>query len=389
MNIQTPVIDLPAANRTVTTPDQWLRRPRDEHFANLGELHGYTKNLADVSESTIHNASKVEVITDPRRPYDMSLGLPTGKVVTPNHYTFGQLCRLVKAPAAFLRDLPAPVAENPLSYKLATYRGELIKSYVNEETGELRSITSPNYGRVHDHEVVSALQAIAGNGTGDASWQSVNGLISENRVSGLGYSNPEGADTTSFFASDRDLFAFLVDAERPVEVYNAQTGETESLYRGIYAWNSEVGSKSLGIASFLFRSLCFNRLMFGVGNFEEVRVRHTSGAPDRFIEDVRPAIEHYAEQSAVTERTGIQSAMNTMLASDDDEVVAFLTSKKFEMSRKAAKAAIEQHLVEEGRPARSAWDVVQAVTAHARGIPHQSDRVDLEQKAGKLLRAAA
>jgi hypothetical protein len=36
---------------------------------------------------------------------------------------------------------------------------------------ELRAVTGPDYGRIFDHELASAVQRIAGNGTGDTRWK--------------------------------------------------------------------------------------------------------------------------------------------------------------------------------------------------------------------------
>ena len=36
---------------------------------------------------------------------------------------------------------------------------------------ELRAVTGPDYGRIYDHELVAAVQRIAGNGTGDTRWK--------------------------------------------------------------------------------------------------------------------------------------------------------------------------------------------------------------------------
>ncbi len=50
-----------------------------------------------------------------------------------------------------------------------------------------------------------------------------------------------------------------------------------------------------------------------------------------------------------------------------------------------AKAAKSRHLVEEGRPVETVWDAAQAITAIARDIPHQDNRIEIERKAGALL----
>lgn len=89
------------------------------------------------------------------------------------------LSSLVGAPAAYLRQLPAPLAGIILQYGLTNYRAEQIKTMdvANGHT-ELRAVTGPDYGRIYDFELVSAVQRIAGNGTGDTRWK-VPGVIVE------------------------------------------------------------------------------------------------------------------------------------------------------------------------------------------------------------------
>ena len=44
---------------------------------------------------------------------------------------------------------------------------------------------------------------------------------------------------------------------------------------------------------------------------------------------------------------------------------------------------------EEGHPAQSPWDFAQGITAYARTIPHQDERIKVEAIAGKLMAEAA
>jgi hypothetical protein len=46
------------------------------------------------------------------------------------------------------------------------------------------------------------------------------------------------------------------------------------------------------------------------------------------------------------------------------------------------------HMVEEQRPIESLWDASVAVTALARGIKFQDERVELEKQAGQVLNLA-
>src|SRR3546814_11264451 len=88
-------------------------------------------------------------------------------------------------------------------------------------------------------------------------------------------------DTTTLYASDRDVFLFLVDDAHPIEAACLHNGDTDLYFRGFYAWNSEVGSKTLGIASFYLRAVCMNRNIRGADGFEELSIRHSKFATNR------------------------------------------------------------------------------------------------------------
>jgi hypothetical protein len=364
-----------AQNRALIN-DRWINRPADETFSSLNALHHHTRELADNSFATVHDVKGIEVITDQTLSSAASLtalGLKmpsTGEVVQTTHWSFGQMCSLIGCPAGHYRDLPAPIGAHGIQYKLNTYQGELVKAYTDERTGSLRALTSPTYGRVEDFKLVHAVQQIAGNGIGDTSWQAAQLL--------------KGMHPAAFYASDRDLYIFLVDVEHPIEMRNPTNGRSETLYRGVIIWNSEVGSRSLGIKTFLFRSYCDNRLIFGTDQLESIIIRHTKGAPEKFLEVAGPALLTYANAGTDSLVRGIQSAMTTTLAGNDDEAIKYLNDNTA-FSLSAARSAIKQHAVEEGHPARSAWDLAQAVTAYARSIPHQDDRITMERQATKLL----
>jgi hypothetical protein len=47
------------------------------------------------------------------------------------------------------------------------------------------------------------------------------------------------------------------------------------------------------------------------------------------------------------------------------------------------------HETEEGRPIETLWDITVAATAHARSLPNNDKRLELERSAGELLKQAA
>jgi hypothetical protein len=188
---------------------------------------------------------------------------------------------------------------------------------------------------------------------------------------------------TTLYASDRDVFIFLVDPANPIEV------DGETLYRGFYTWNSEVGSATFGLTTFLYREVCDNRIIWGATDVKELRIRHTGGAPDRFAYEGQRYLRRYAEESTQKLVEGIRAAKTTLIPLNEgkgETVQDWLQSRGFTKSE--AKGAHETAVGEEGR-ARTFWDIVNGVTAYARTISHTDARTTLEAKAGRLMEMVA
>jgi hypothetical protein len=121
-----------------------------------------------------------------------------------------------------LRQLPAPLAAINLQYGLTNAPCRADQDLRNRQRpAELRAVTGPDYGRIYDHELVEAVQRIAGNGTGDTRWK-VPGVLDWS----TGVYNPDveiSRDTTTLYASDRDVFLFLVDDLNPIEAGRCPT----------------------------------------------------------------------------------------------------------------------------------------------------------------------
>src|SRR3954447_18135693 len=190
-------------------------------------------------------------------------------------------------------------------------------------------------------------------------------------------------ETTTLYASDRDVFLFLVDDTHPIEAGRLADGSPDVYFRGFYCWNSEVGSRTLGIASFYFRAVCQNRNIWGAENFEEITIRHSKYAASRFAQEAAPALESFAESSASVFVAGIQAARAQIAARSDEERSDFLRKRGF--SKPDTAKIIDMVMVEEGRPPESVFDFVQGITAMARTEKHQDARLDVELKAKRLI----
>ena len=250
---------------------------------------------------------------------------------------------------------------------------------------ELRAVTGPDYGRIWDHELVAAVIDIAGNGTGDTMWK-VPGVLDWATMTHNPFVDIT-KDTTTLYASDRDVFLFLVDDTHPIEAGRLADGTPDLYFRGFYCWNSEVGSKTLGIASFYLRAVCMNRNLWGVENFEEITIRHSKFAAQRFAHEAAPALTSFANSSPAPFIAGIKAARERIVARSDEDREGFLRKRGFSKSQTAK--IIETVLSEEHRRPESIFDFVQGITALARSKTHQDTRLELEGKARKLLERAA
>jgi len=379
-------VDISRGERIGRVSSEWFSRPDDERYLSLTDLHAAVRGRAEraTARTVETKALRVEASRDDAER--LALILPgRAEPVAPTHWSYGQLCSLVGAPASYMRQLPAPLAGINLQHGLLSHRAELVKTLeADDGRVELRAVTGPDYGRIWDHELVEAVMRIAGNGTGDTRWK-VPGLLDWSTMT----HNPfveVTKDTTTLYASDRDVFLFLVDDAHPIEAGRLPNGDPDLYFRGFYCWNSEVGSKTLGIASFYLRAVCMNRNIWGAEGFEEISIRHSKFAGHRFAHQAAPALERFADSSPASFVAGVRAAQETIVARKDEDRETFLRKRGF--SRPDTEKIIAKVLEEEGRPPESIFDFVQGITALARDKPHQDARLELEGKAAKLLIAA-
>lgn len=362
---------------------EWFSRPDDERYLSLGALYKSVRARAENATARTVETCAIRVEARTNDISRMALALPgRTEPVQPTHWSFGQLASLVGAPSGYLRDLPAPLAAINLQHGLATHRAELVKTLeTSDGRTELRAVTGPDYGRIWDHELVGAVMKIAGDGVGDTRWKVPGTLDWSNMVH-----NPHvevTKETTTLYASDRDVFLFLVDDTHPIEAGKLPNGDPDLYFRGFYCWNSEVGAKTLGIASFFLRAVCMNRNIWGAEGFEEISIRHSKFAANRFAHEAAPALRQFADSSPSPFIQGVRQARERIVARTDEDRETFLRKRGF--SKGETSRIIATVLGEEGHAPASIYDFVQGITALARTRPHQDARLELEGRAARLL----
>lgn len=345
---------------------QWLVRPPDERFATLPLLYDFVKERQQRSSEDVRHLSHVKVEVAPDGTILINGDSPPASLT---NWSFNQLSTIVQAPSRYLRTLPPDMVRDCLSFGLQRCKAEskLMFREVPFQNGsfsqpQAAAFTGPTYGRIWDADVMESLMsAIEG-----SSWHVP-----------PAHSN-YGSDNAGLYASDRDLFAFLVNDENPVEIGNAKLG------RGFFVWNSETGAATFGLTTFLFNYVCGNHIVWGAEDVNELRIVHRDRAPDRYYQQALPVLNRFVESRSVSDSvtTAIDRAMQHKIGASIEDVLKWFAPKPFTRREVTDAYAIGQA---EGDDPTTVWGIVQGLTAHARNIRHIDQRVDLERRAGALL----
>lgn len=357
---------------------QWLSRPDDERYLTLDDL--YDAVCGRARESRVLTVSNRSLLARGSETAGGALTLEQEDVgvLSPTHWSLGQLATLSHTPAKWIREVAAApagpaFAAHAVNLGLRHLAGPekvQLMSRPGEMGGQsLRCLVGPDYGRIYDYEVVKAVREL----NRDDRW----------RVPAASYSATNPLRATTLYASDRDVFIFLVDDRNPIS-FEAD-GIRRDLFRGFMVWNSEVGSHRFGLMTFLYNFVCDNRIVWGARNVKEIEIRHTRNAPERFMREALPRLYAYAESSVVQVEEQLERAAAKKVAGSDEAVLEYLRSHDF--TKREGERVIELAKSEEGG-ARTLWQLVQGGTALARAIPHADERVTLERRVSRLLRAA-
>lgn len=384
---------------------QWSSRPADERFCSLHDLASFVGYEKQNSSRRVLPNRGLTVVPSETDPLDIAVSGPNGHPAQFTHWAFSQLCSLAGVPSSYIRDsnMPGALAADCLNWGLHHQRpvesvsvllrkkpapakpvqsGRSLLDQAIDNTHVqaaapvvfLGAVNGPDYGVVWNADIAHTLVSEFGDGVTGA-WR-VPGEF------GRKLSNVT-KDNTTLYASDRDMWCFLVDEDRRVELPNRRNGQTGSLARGFYISNSEVGAQRLVLGMFLFDYVCCNRIIWGAEQHTEIKIRHTSGAPHRWLEEIKPVLREYAASSPASVADTIAAARTAKIKTDVDTFLANRFGKGTATKIQAA------HMINEARPIETVWDAVTGATAYARQIEHVDARVKVEREAGKLLQLVA
>lgn len=390
---------------------QWANRPDDERFASLQEMYNATKGYADTS---ILGRAALKSLRVEANNGDLLL---VGEKKIPaklTHYAFGQLARYSKAPAEYLRKLPATLAAQNINYGIKT-EGDARAAddqlrLLFHKNGSLvtRAITSDSYDRVWNHEIVARIMStltpngwrvpparparLGQKGTRVATEADI---LPNQKDFGLSVKVGDTIAPAGLYASDHDMFAFLVNQSDPV------WDGGKFLNRGVFIQNSEVGDCSLRFKLFTYDNVCGNHIVWGVGKVAEIAIRHIKGGDEVRGKTLQNAIKKWnlMTRSLPTPseiEANIKAAKSKEIAATKDEVLdAVFKFAKVKGLNALSRDTIEQgYALTERTPRYGApttvWGMVNGITEMSQTIAagHTDKRTEIDVQAGRLMEMA-
>lgn len=373
---------------------QWAERPADQRFWNLQDLYDRTKLYAE--ESRVHEVALSDCNAAATKADDIVLVGPSGTAATFQNYSFGQLSSLCKAPASYLQTLPAPVAADCLNHGLRKLPGSHNLLFHQNGGLELRCVTSKEYKRIWNYEIAELALALQSEG-----WRvpparpcglpnvpvriaTEADVLKNSSHPGLGINVGDQISPAGLYASDRDCFIFQVN-----EDYGIDGGDGETMYRGVFWTNSEVGDRKFRGTMFLYDSVCGNHIVWGARVVAEIEIRHTGAARDSFREAMATVTER-VQVAASEDEDRIRLSKSHQLGDGREDVINLVFRKNIGLSKAQCEDAMilaERHEDDHGGNPLSAWGYAAGVTRLSQGV-YADQRDTMDRAAGRILEFA-
>jgi hypothetical protein len=370
---------------------QWANRPADERFWNLRDM----RVACEVARA---NSIGARVPFDSMRALvqndELAIAGQSSAPARFSHYAFGQFAGSIGAPAGYLRQLPAATVAECINVGIAKSTDKTDRDLLFHKNGglTLRACLSSRYDRVWDDDVCRMLERLQG-------WQAPAGrwVSGEKRLATaadilpgqINISEGDEIGPSGLYASDHDMFAFLVAPDRVIS-----DGGSGSLMRGIFVRNSEVGDASLSVTFFLMQAVCGNHIVWNATGVHEIRVRHLGeGTLTRAFRGFEAELRKYHD-SAAEEEKGIVAARKLVLGNSKEEVldalVKYAKTHSIPLSRQRFAEAHDTAVDHEdwyGNP-RTLWANIAGLTQASQKTEYADDRAVIDRSAGKLMMMA-
>ena len=360
----------------MTASREYASRPKDERFDSVQALvqnAAHDKQLSAERAYNLHDLQVVPVNTADHsgQPEHDSLRLQSPHGVAKfTHWSFGQTCRMLGAPASYLRELPPSIAADALNFGLqdsapGTTANLLIKANGGEPI--VRACTSDSYGRSWDSDLYG---------------QTAHLLMQNGR-----WELSEG------YRGDRDSFLTITDKNAvitdPSVIASAERGDIGGImYRGLMIRNSEVGASSVVIEAILYRLRCKNMQLWGSVVDTRFRRRHVGSHVTRdVVREIGRIALQWAEASPARDNAIIRTLIDREIAHTKEAVIDEL--RKMGATKDQAESAYMLCEQTERVSPRSFWGAAQGLTRLSQQAGYQDERYDLDRLAASIMAKGA
>jgi len=244
--------------------------------------------------------------------------------------------------------------------------------YRSEESIKLR-IRAPRPGEASsgDEAVLAALVSKSYTPIEDMRvWNNLNQVLSANARKAVGVIPPQFTDRSTHLC---------VLGENPVEVKIGN--ETETYYAGFYLRNSQVGFTALTIDIYFLRLVCVNGLMVSTNEFQLLYRTH------------RPIVEKALNTLLHQSLSGLEGrweqGLSLLGSAGQKKLINPEVVLKNYLRQVPGMRHLNKPIIEELNRSSdsSAFNLIQAMTHVAKGLPQPDQRYELERLAGELLLA--
>ena len=368
---------------------EWCNRPADERFSSLQEMWLATRLMSERSTTLNVTPTGLQV-----RPVEKTLALYAGdRQLAFNHWSFQQLATRVGAPSSFLSSLTPNTAAAAINERLGDVGDAQL--YYHTEQNRLRAITSQTYGRAMNHEVIKKISEFPGKwvtpparparpgqpGTRIATEEDCKNSFHKT----LGVKVGDLIAPSGLYAGESDMFIFQIDPQTVID-----DGSEGGLHRGFFAWNSEVGKKTFGMSTFLFREVCSNHIVWDCSDVKEIRIKHHgSGTYNRICDAMAGVLKAWAERDTQEDVVKIGRAKRFEIAANLDGVIQVLFHNKKLLGKKVVESA---YLNAEQNPDAGApttcWGFANGLSRISQYTDYADERDEMDRVAGKILEMA-
>lgn len=362
---------------------QYANRPADERFGSLDDLIRHATHEKNLSAERLYNFKELRAVAVPNASTGLDgiqLASPKGAAAL-SHWAFGQLCRTIGAPAAYLREgISAGVAVQCVNEGInalpAGTTGNLLVRAANGGAPVIRAATSDSYGRVWDADLYGGIADTLV--SRDARWQ----------LPMTWEGTRQGA-----YRGDRDSFLIITNGGSIVDDPSARSapgggGNAGAMYRGLLVRNSEVGASSVVIDQILFRYICGNHILWGAVRDQRFRRRHVGKSALReTLREIGKIAFNWAGASTDRDNAIIRLLTTSEIATTREGVIDEL--RAMGATEDQAEAAIDKCVETEAVSPWTYWGIAQGLTRNSQAAPYQDERFKLDQLAGLILARGA